>query len=185
MFRDWVKYLDERSTQLQQQVVRLLLERGEGQTAVDPTDIDVPEVPSPLDYLQIIQEAISDGRLHITAVQSPVEGRARSNSAFPNDMFPLPVMPPPPPTPTPKIPSPPPRNQSQDIPHPAPTPYQMPHGRGRDSIPHSHLLEILLALVEVDTIQPRMIYQCQIPSIYSAAQGTHRPEHGHHRRWNP
>jgi hypothetical protein len=97
MLRDAVKYLDERSSQLQQQVAMLLLGREEGQTAEDPMDIDVPEVPSPPDYLQIIQEAISDSRLQIAAVQSPVEGRARSNSAFPNDMFPLPVMPPPPP----------------------------------------------------------------------------------------
>jgi hypothetical protein len=58
MLRDAVRYLDQRSNQLQQQVMMLLLEQGEGQTAEDPMDIDVPEVLSSPDYLHIIPEDI-------------------------------------------------------------------------------------------------------------------------------
>jgi hypothetical protein len=134
MLHDELRYLDKRSSQLKQQVRMLLLEQGESQLDEDPMDIDLAEVPSPPDCLQIIQQAVSDCRLLIAPVQSPIQGKARSNSAFPDDMFPLPVMPPPPPTPqAPKTPSPPQRNPLQDIPHAAPNAYQMPQARRRDS----------------------------------------------------
>jgi hypothetical protein len=73
--------------------------------------IDVLEVRSRPEYVQIILTAISDGRQHIEPVQSPVQGRARSNLAFPNDKLLFPVMPQPPPPP-----------QATNAPSPTPLP---------------------------------------------------------------
>jgi hypothetical protein len=100
MLQDAVGYLDERTTKQQQQMAMLLLE--------EPMDIHVQVITSSPDYLQIIKEAVSDGRLHIVPVQSPVNGRGRSNFGFSNDIFPLQVISPTPlPPQEPKTPSPP------------------------------------------------------------------------------
>ena len=104
MLKDAVNYLNERSSNLQSQVAMLLLEREEHQNAEDPMDLDVPEPPPIPDYLKLLQDALVSGKLHISAVEDTPQGRARSNSAFPTDVFPLPIMPPPQPA-TPQQPT--------------------------------------------------------------------------------
>jgi uncharacterized membrane protein YgcG len=91
-----VHNLDFNLSKMQAQIQHLLLERDQLLQPTDPMDLDLPEPQLP-DYIYYIQEAIAKGQIVIVPPVQDKKPRVRADSAFTEELFPLPIRPPPPP----------------------------------------------------------------------------------------
>jgi hypothetical protein len=91
-----VHNLDFNLSKMQAQIQHLLVERDQLLQPTDPMNLDLLEPQLP-DYIYYIQEAIAKGQIVIVPPVQDKKARVRADSAFTEELFPLPIRAPPPP----------------------------------------------------------------------------------------
>jgi hypothetical protein len=90
-----VHNLDFNLSKKETQIQHCLLEQDQLLQPTDPMDLDLPDTELP-EYMYYIQDTIAKGQIVIVPpVQDKTPG-VRADSAFTEELFPLPIRPPPP-----------------------------------------------------------------------------------------